>query len=758
MDDNIDVLLKKSNSAKDIKIYTIPYFLRIYEALFDELDKVKKHKRGIKVKKINNAAILVPLTPRITGEIGQDSSEYEEADLKSMIDFVYHLLVDLNMYSNPEFLDSLYHYTRMIGINLFENAKKETPDDSDEYVHKSPIGNKAYLDVYKIGVDKGTNQDVYETQFRSEAYGINTNKRTENLFNYVFNSRHPFRQKHVPLPAIQQKMGFEPDPVNTNIWLAKMDGNQASVAGPLDGGILAAIDNIDFTNNDAKPIIKQILELLNPTYLKRELEPVPKTQDELIEGLIGIISKTEITESDDISVLTGSISDSIDTDVPMWKENSDTENLINISNILSIPDIHLHHDTENLTKNSEILNIDDIQLTDSEASTSSLTYSEASKLKNNIISTLKGFKLQSGGDPLDKKYRYLEDSILSRYFEDAVEESAHTCKIHICVFSIDNSCQLETSEDPIPFLKFLVKPETRGFVSFQYDVPAQDSTEDFKCNLYERVLSEFDLSVPGTEPSCESMSKTLDWIYRGLISEKINGEIHVFAFFDYDSMSTALIPGPDFPKNINDDSLSTSWKWAIVDELLFERNLYGDLPVDPIIPSFFVKHPLVWNIYDEDGKWFDFPFALYCATIKETESSEEFENIRVPVDKESSKMREDAPLLKPPEIDNYGLEDEYGQRFCFTYKPLHSEEPTLVKRYAVFTTDPVYLAGDSKELETETDSEDASTEDVSTEDVDREMINKLETPVIYFVANNEYTKHKPTVMWGIKDANRFVAL
>jgi hypothetical protein len=97
------------------------------------------------------------------------------------------------------------------------------------------------------------------------------------------------------------------------------------------------------------------------------------------------------------------------------------------------------------------------------------------------------------------------------------------------------------------------------------------------------------------------------------------------------------------------------------------------------------------------------------------------------------------------------------------------EERPFAKRYAVFTDHPEYLddGNDSKTVEEkapivggglEEDDKTDAEDDQSTEDIDKNLIKKLETPVIYFIANNEYTNNQPVVMWGIKQNNRFVAL
>jgi hypothetical protein len=142
---------------------------------------------------------------------------------------------------------------------------------------------------------------------------------------------------------------------------------------------------------------------------------------------------------------------------------------------------------------------------------------------------------QAGGGG-DTKYHYLKDSILTRELEDALEDESPQCIVHICIYSIDRSCNFVENEEPIPFLKFLVKPlntdsKKYGFFTFEYSA----ADDNFKCVLYENLFDLLDLSIAGINKWCDR-EDMFGSIYKGFKLDKINDEYHVFAFFDYDEI------------------------------------------------------------------------------------------------------------------------------------------------------------------------------------------------------------------------------
>jgi hypothetical protein len=74
----LEALLAKSQKAQDIKIYVIPYFLKIYEKLFEELDALKKRE---KVEGSSSNAESVKPLDGITEQTQRESTAVNEENL-----------------------------------------------------------------------------------------------------------------------------------------------------------------------------------------------------------------------------------------------------------------------------------------------------------------------------------------------------------------------------------------------------------------------------------------------------------------------------------------------------------------------------------------------------------------------------------------------------------------------------------------------------------------------------------------------------
>jgi hypothetical protein len=295
---------------------------------------------------------------------------------------------------------------------------------------------------------------------------------------------------------------------------------------------------------------------------------------------------------------------------------------------------------------------------------------------------------------------------------------------------------------------------------------------------------------------CEQMESVLDSFYRGLVSEKMeDGTSVVLAMFDYDVISKLVQrhddsnPGAIFEINdnsiypIHDENIRSTLKWAIVDEIIF-NNTIELTPIHPTIFEVFIKHDNLWNIEDVYHAYIDFPFLVYNleeTSTKEVDSTEEeipehsveqdnvenaenaednipkFRTVKVspPEDEEGSMLRSesmfvadsfDTTAFSVSELDNYGKEDEYDNRYCFTQKPLpNKEESAANKRYAMFRWKTRYILDEETHAESNPDGE---IEDKLAEE-------KLEVPTIYFKMHQD---NEHIVVWGVKHNNQFIAL
>jgi hypothetical protein len=317
---------------------------------------------------------------------------------------------------------------------------------------------------------------------------------------------------------------------------------------------------------------------------------------------------------------------------------------------------------------------------------------------------------------------------------------------------------------------------------------------------------------------CERMGEILDSFYRGLISETADGKTTILALFDYDAIDRVVGSGPDavFERNdaastiypITDENVGSALQWAIVDELVFNKKVVST-PVNPDISRIFAKHDNLWNIVksvpfcnsassdstkEQDCVCkvvIDFPFAVYNleevptdAIVPETKggsdpvvsnpvappSAPKFRSVSVsPIfDKEGAKLREegipksDAISLFPAvQLNNYGKEDEYDSRYCFSIVPVLDAAKTSsslgpAKRYVMFAWKPTFLLDDGH-VSSDVSSDASAQEEVKTdaEAADAAMLAKMETNTIYFRMSQS---DKSYVVWGIRNNNQFSAL
>jgi hypothetical protein len=310
---------------------------------------------------------------------------------------------------------------------------------------------------------------------------------------------------------------------------------------------------------------------------------------------------------------------------------------------------------------------------------------------------------------------------------------------------------------------------------------------------------------------CERMGAILDSFYRGLVSEKVDDKTVVLAFFDYDAIDRVVGSKDDavFERNddaenpmypIRDENVGSAFQWAIIDELLFNKTIITT-PVNPEITRGFAKHDNLWNIVKSvpycKGEsasaddcfcqfFIDFPFAVYnmeeVPTIEEdkTNTSEssttEAESDRTQLfrtatvspqfDVEGAMLREEGipnsdkiSLFSAVQLDNYGKEDEYDSRYCFSIKPIADTQGSSSssrgppKRYAMFAWKPEYLLDDKPSSPNPAEPDQDKTPDA--EAANTAMLEKLGTNTIYFRLKQSDQSY---VVWGIRNNNQFSAL
>ena len=264
---------------------------------------------------------------------------------------------------------------------------------------------------------------------------------------------------------------------------------------------------------------------------------------------------------------------------------------------------------------------------------------------------------------------------------------------------------------------------------------------------------------------------------------------------------------------IDDTNQASKLKWAIVDELLFEKKILME-EVEQYIFDVFSKHDNLWNIEDSKQNNIDFPFSVYAL---QKSANEVFQTV-------NATLEESTNFVSKGKIGKYGssetMEDEYSDRYCFTLTPVKNEkEPTEAKplRYAMFAWNTRYIVTDeqvdslgqtstneqgnpeekpeekpegnpegnpeekpeekpegnpegnpeekpeekqslTEVPNTNTDTDTESTETLNEEEKDEIANKKLLIPTVYTITNNPSTNNIPLVTWGILNNTQFIHL
>ena len=100
----------------------------------------------------------------------------------------------------------------------------------------------------------------------------------------------------------------------------------------------------------------------------------------------------------------------------------------------------------------------------------------------------------------DGTYKYLDDNILPREFEDILkdENDVYDGNVFLCIYSLDKSCNFD-GKGPTPFLKFITKKngDKWSFPSFHYKSvsdPEQNKSR-FKCEMFDAVMDCFEIHL-----------------------------------------------------------------------------------------------------------------------------------------------------------------------------------------------------------------------------------------------------------------------
>ena len=232
--------------------------------------------------------------------------------------------------------------------------------------------------------------------------------------------------------------------------------------------------------------------------------------------------------------------------------------------------------------------------------------------------------------------------------------------ICICGYQITNTYNL-------PFLQYVLnkQEDVLKFPEFRFKCATnltidEDSEYSPKHIFFQNECSKYILnfSTPLDDDSIEKM-------YKGFVKSK-DLENTIYVFFDLTSFS------------IN-TTKHGSYFLSTIDEII-NKHQSKMLNIDPSVYNIFYQIPDTMTLKNKWGKRIPIPFVLYPCVLTESGYKNTFHN---------SDVQEDTISIIDERINN----PYFGSIYIFSTKPLYYDidQNYLLKRYAVFTTNPIYI-------------------------------------------------------------------
>ena len=232
--------------------------------------------------------------------------------------------------------------------------------------------------------------------------------------------------------------------------------------------------------------------------------------------------------------------------------------------------------------------------------------------------------------------------------------------ICICGYKIMNTYNL-------PFLQYVLnkQEEVLKFPEFRFkcatNITVDDDSEYSSKHIYfQNECSKYILqfAIPFDEDSIEKM-------YKGFVKSK-DFENTIYVFFDLTSFS------------INNTKPETYFL-STIDEII-NKHQSNMLTIVPSVYNIFYQIPDTMTIKNKWGKRIPIPFVLYPCVLSESGYTNTFHN---------SDFQDETISIIDERINN----PYFGSIYLFSTKPLQNDttQNKLLKRYAVFCTNPIYI-------------------------------------------------------------------
>lgn len=326
-------------------------------------------------------------------------------------------------------------------------------------------------------------------------------------------------------------------------------------------------------------------------------------------------------------------------------------------------------------------------------------------------------------------YKYINEDEYSRFIKPP-ETQNKKYQIYYCIYAINTQLYVEGTYDSdestdyldipelynakYPFLQFITEKSSENNYSFpkkEYECPnIEDSDESdpdplqihFEKECFQTMFGMFtDIS------EIHSQNTSIQSLYKGFIEE---GD-HLYVLFD---MTTFI------------DKLNPSYKWAIIDELVFKQKIY-DTPVHKDTILFFKKNPRLRYIQTIDSYEYPFPFQLYMYKIETNNETET---------KYKTVLNDD-----PKNSDIIPSEHTHlGSAYYFSTDPINMPADKC-KRYCCFIVKCIY------DIVLQADQ-------IVYEDL---LIDKIQLEEKILSASTIYFHENNIQYWGIKNNTHFIS-
>ena len=305
------------------------------------------------------------------------------------------------------------------------------------------------------------------------------------------------------------------------------------------------------------------------------------------------------------------------------------------------------------------------------------------------------------------EFTYIENDELHKSFalidmppHHVNDDSPPTFLVHLCVYSINCNCFMETVEKTeeeeeeeenmdvkedfymdvpsvarpqfYPFVMYLL--EKGGFPSFSFSLLDYSAMENRRGeeNMAETEANADEEKHPqetSFETQCFSQLATLlggdeklhnmeniGVLYKGFLQNPHAPE-QLYAFLDITSLQY--------------QPMENTKTWVILDEILYKKSIHGNTPIASNVTSLFANHQNISTIRDLEGHPYPIPFQLYLC---------------------------DPPLKKNVENEDAVFpwdHESFGMAFYFSSDPLQTESVPL--RFACFIAQGLYILSSSIE-------------------------------------------------------------